>query len=87
MCWLNIVVEMFRGSTTKETTLAVRSATSSIQIPNIYTLRYAIAKNYYVVIDIGWCITAVIRTIMVCRDTALATFIYLVIYINFHIVR
>ena len=80
-------MEVFRLSTAKETTLAVCIAKSSIQISNIYTLRYAITKNYYVVIDIGWCIIVVIITITVCRDTALATFIYLVVYINFHIVR
>ena len=62
----NIVVEVFWCSTTKEATLAVCSAKSNIQIPNIYTLRYATTKNYYVVIGI----IVVTRTITVCRDTA-----------------
>ena len=84
---LNIVVEVFRCSTIKENTLSVCSAKSSIQIPNIYTHRYAVTKNYYVVIDIAWYIIVSIRVITVCRDNALATFIYLVVYINFHIVR
>ena len=41
---LNMVVEVFQCSITKETTLTVCSAKSRIQIPNIYTLRYAITK-------------------------------------------
>ena len=78
----------FRCSTTKETTFAVCSTKLSVQILNIYTLKYAINKNYYVVIDIGWCIIIVIRMITVCGDTDLAIFFYLVIYILiFHIVR
>ena len=76
----------FSCSTTKEITLDVCSAKSSIQIPNVYTLRYPVTKKCYVVIGIGWCIIVVIRTITVCCDTALATFIYLIIYINLHIV-
>ena len=76
--WLNIVVEMFLCSTTKEMTLTVCSAKSSIQIPNIYTLWYAIINNYYVVIDIGQCIIAV-RLITVYRDADLGTFIFLVV--------
>ena len=81
-------MEVFRCSTTKKATFAVCRAKSSIQIPNIYTLRYAITKNYYFVLYIGWCIINVTRTIAVCRDTALATFVYLVVCILiFHIVR
>ena len=66
-------MQVFRCSTTKETTLAVCSTKSSVQIPNIYTLRYAVIKNYCVVIGIEWFIIVVIRRITACRDTALAT--------------
>ena len=82
------MVEMFRCSTTKDTTFGVCSANSSIQIPNIYTVRYATTKNDHVVMDIGWRIIILIRIMKVCRDTDFATCIYLVVYNPiFHIVR
>ena len=75
-----IVAEVFRWSTTKETTFGVSSARLSIQIPDICAFIYAIIKNYYVIINIGWCIIIIIKMITVCCDTNLAPFICLVVY-------
>ena len=81
------MAEKFWCSAAKETTFAACSVKSSIQIPNINTLWHAVTKNCYVVIEFGWIIIMVIRMITVCRDTYLATFIFLVVdVLIFHIV-